>query len=50
MKFFGGLGPNVGTLCLPVVLMLLLTIGIPWNVLYIQIYSKISIHGFRTLA
>lgn len=24
-------------------------IGIPWNVVYIQIYSKISIDGFRTL-
>ena len=25
-------------------------IGIPWNVDYIQIYSKISIDGFRTLS
>lgn len=32
-----------------VVVILRRVIGIPWNVVYIQIYSKISIDGFRTL-
>lgn len=39
-----------GILSVLVVAILGRVIGIPWNVVYIQIYSKISIDGFRTLS